>query len=330
MTHSPDKLTNVAIIIVITLLFSINVAKAENVAPSTFFLRPLKVGMSGEDVRELQKILNSRPDTAVRGVGIGSKGQETTYFGSLTRDAVVRFQETYRDIVLVPNGLSSGTGYVGPATLAVLNSISPATSQEPRVAIEQAPLSNIQQKVSDNPNEENLDIFLKTVDRIARTQGTSEETIAHIKSNITQSIATSTDLTKEFIDIVQKSISTVPQPIKNKLTDAIKHVISAIFPKPASAQVASDFGGRLLFAFKCDCSQTWLITISPLPPTYVVLLDYVPMTQMYLSYNIPKTTQLLGKYTKPKVGMCFVSADECTVPIPSEGLITPAVGSALR
>jgi len=47
----------------------------------------------------------------------------TGNFLSLTRQAVVRFQEKYASEILNPLGLQTGTGYVGPATREKINEI---------------------------------------------------------------------------------------------------------------------------------------------------------------------------------------------------------------
>ncbi len=88
------------------------------------FTRNLKMGISGSDVIELQKILNASPDTQISTSGIGSPGQETTYFGLLTHKAVIRYQNKYYSDVLAPAGLSLGSGFVGPLTIKKLNSFS--------------------------------------------------------------------------------------------------------------------------------------------------------------------------------------------------------------
>src|SRR3989338_5115179 len=106
-------------IIVIALVFSSSVF-AENVSGITF-LSALKVGDNFPAVLALQKILNNDPDTRVADFGVGSPGQETNYFGSLTKNAVIRFQEKYRSEVLTPAGLGSSTVYVGVMTIAKLN-----------------------------------------------------------------------------------------------------------------------------------------------------------------------------------------------------------------
>ena len=87
------------------------------------FKRTLQLGMSGNDVLVLQKILNGDERTQVAHIGLGSPGRESMYFDLLTRTAVMRFQELYRSEILSPLGLVYGTGIVGPMTRAKLNSL---------------------------------------------------------------------------------------------------------------------------------------------------------------------------------------------------------------
>ncbi len=87
------------------------------------FTSDLHVGVSGPEVKLLQVFLNSNLSTIVAEVGSGSKGSETEYFGELTKTAVIRFQELHASEILVPVGLSTGSGFVGAFTRGVLNKL---------------------------------------------------------------------------------------------------------------------------------------------------------------------------------------------------------------
>lgn len=80
------------------------------------FTAKLGSGSRGEEVSALQTILAKDP-------AIYPEGLITGYFGLLTRAAVIRFQEKYREEILKPIGLALGTGYVGPKTMAKLNEL---------------------------------------------------------------------------------------------------------------------------------------------------------------------------------------------------------------
>ncbi len=99
------------------------------------FDRNLSFGLQGEDVRELQRILNKNPITRVAVSGPGSLGSETNYFGQMTRTAVIKFQELYAPEVLFPIGLYKGTGFIGQYTLAKLNKISESVVSNPQNSI---------------------------------------------------------------------------------------------------------------------------------------------------------------------------------------------------
>ena len=90
---------------------------------SGVFTQNMSVGATGNDVMRLQQLLNSDADTKVATEGVGSSGNETTMFGSLTEGAVQRFQVKYN---IAKEG-DSGYGTVGPMTRAMLQEVFGAT-----------------------------------------------------------------------------------------------------------------------------------------------------------------------------------------------------------
>lgn len=76
------------------------------------FNRNLAFGMVGDDVRDLQTYLNNNGFELAQS-GFGSPGNETRYFGTLTLNAVIRFQQA--------NDINPASGFVGLLTRAVLN-----------------------------------------------------------------------------------------------------------------------------------------------------------------------------------------------------------------
>jgi len=78
------------------------------------FTRDLRVGSIGEDVRQLQIFLNTH-GYLITSSGLGSVGKETTKFGALTRQALIRFQKA--------NKIVPAVGYFGPITRAKINAM---------------------------------------------------------------------------------------------------------------------------------------------------------------------------------------------------------------
>lgn len=76
--------------------------------------RELKLGDSGAEVRDLQVLLNNHEATRLTTTGVGSLGQETIFFGSLTKSAVERFQLVHEIPV---------TGAVNRETMEAINSL---------------------------------------------------------------------------------------------------------------------------------------------------------------------------------------------------------------
>jgi hypothetical protein len=87
------------------------------------FIKDLKYGMDNEeDVRELQKFLNSNGFIVSKN-GPGSIGNETNYFGFATKKAVESFQKKHFNEILAPLNNKTATGYVGEYTRRKLNQL---------------------------------------------------------------------------------------------------------------------------------------------------------------------------------------------------------------
>ena len=76
------------------------------------FTKDLWLGFTDNEVKELQKYLNNN-GFPVSQRGAGSKGNETNYFGALTKNALVRFQKA--------NRISPAVGYFGKITRNFIN-----------------------------------------------------------------------------------------------------------------------------------------------------------------------------------------------------------------
>ncbi|MFA6519286.1 MAG: peptidoglycan-binding domain-containing protein [Candidatus Paceibacterota bacterium] len=305
------------------------------------FTTNLSLGSRGTQVLLLQQVLNRDPDTRIANSGVGSPGNETSYFGSLTKTAVVLFQQKYAQDVLAPAGLFQGNGYVGAYTRAKLNALSSPTTNSVGASAQPATTSTLPSLPSSpssastpaaqNSNSQNLDIFLAAIDKVGTKQGLSASELATIKKQIVTEAATTTDLRAEFMKQVGYAPrrSATNDSFGGQVLAIIEHAFSSVFlPEHARAATGVPFGGAFVYASYCTCSLTWILGITPLPPTFAVLLTYVPFSQAFLSYNIPATKWLLGNYI-PGAGACsYVIPSGCTPPIPNEGMITPVVGSS--
>ncbi|MDD5435246.1 MAG: Ig-like domain-containing protein, partial [Nitrospira sp.] len=84
--------------------------------PSDFiFNTSFDIGDTGDEVKYLQILLNQDPDTKVSDAGAGSPGNETSYYGARTQQAVVRFKQKY--------SIGTANTHIGTYTLQKLNEI---------------------------------------------------------------------------------------------------------------------------------------------------------------------------------------------------------------
>lgn len=90
--------------------------KMNTLEPTFKFNKNLTLKNQNNDVTELQKCLAKDKEVYPEGVVSG-------YFGVKTKVAVIKFQEKYREDILVPAGLDRGNGEVKPLTRKKLNEV---------------------------------------------------------------------------------------------------------------------------------------------------------------------------------------------------------------
>lgn len=91
---------------------------------SYMFNTNMRLGSTGTDVMNLQKVLNMYPQTQIASSGAGSPGMETSYFGAATRAAANKFQALH----LAELGITAPTGNVFAGTRALLNQVCSGTT----------------------------------------------------------------------------------------------------------------------------------------------------------------------------------------------------------
>jgi len=108
------------------------------------FSKDLKLGITDSQVKILQQFLNQN-GYKLANSGVGSPGKETNYFGTLTSNALTKFQEANKDRVL---GVINEKGYLGPKTRQLINSSTNTTTNTTNPTIPTKQITQIQNSIS--------------------------------------------------------------------------------------------------------------------------------------------------------------------------------------
>lgn len=307
-------------------------AAAEGVLSTT-----LRFGDSGPQVLLLQQLLNKSPDTAVAVSGAGSPGMESSYFGAKTLDAVKRYQNKYSAQILVPAGLASPTGIVGPLTLVMMQKgVSTSTAATSATTPPVTSSTTTATTASSTP----LQQYIAAINQAGVQQGYASTTLALITAKILDTEASTTDFQTKFYKeqqtLYQKQASIeLNKPFAQKVFDIV--VASAkrlLMPDIAQAGAGLPFGGYVTYSnpFICDCSPgvtSIFVSLGAPTPTSNLLLDYVDGTEAFSWHTLPAPgVATLGIY-EPGVQSCWTYTGDDCVPIPAVGTITPEAGSSI-
>lgn len=317
------------------------------------FAANLKLGDTSTDVLALQQLLNKSLDTQVAAAGPGSSGQETSYFGARTLDAVNRFQAKYRAEILTPNGLTAPTGFVGPSTRAHLQKLSLAaapvapavteptlTTTQPKAATPVLTAADVSERkpITLPPVAERVELYIAEIKKGLAEQGESADTIARVEEEIRRIAPDAdkyiSDFYKQEQEFYNKKQAEADGPVVAFFKHSLSSLSSFFVGERAHAALGLPFGGYVATVMPvCTCvpavSQIFVFLANPNVAVTNMNLDYVLGTQAFNWHTLPLPgIATLGLY-EPITPTCFIGIPPKCIPLPSRGLITPIVGSSL-
>lgn len=212
----------------VALMLLMQTASAES---SCNFTRDLELGDEGEDVRCLQKFLNSK-GFKISNQGAGSPGKETDTFKDLTKLAIIKWQ--------IANGLSPAEGYFGPMSRQTYKKISSAVTP---VISSNSAITSILANSNPSPNDAAI---LKILESSLNTSNSSKtETVKTTPVTKTVSSKTAEELILKIISQIEDAEDEIDGSTvtASKLTSANNDIADAreYFMKAIKAYFNNDY-----------------------------------------------------------------------------------------
>jgi peptidoglycan hydrolase-like protein with peptidoglycan-binding domain len=258
------------------------------------FPNNLQLGAQGEDVKQLQIILNQDPTTQVATTGPGAPGNETTYFGPATKAAVIKFQNKYASEVLYPAGLYTGSGYFGPLSRAKINNLkvtNSSTTETTQSQIQTTPTVSVDQTKS---IESTYSDTLGATQKVT-TSGKSQQNL----DTTAPTVPTNVILNEKTSNSVRLSWTASNDPIvSNKLTSGVAYYLV----KYNSISTTVYTNSAYIINLKPETTYSFTVTAvdkegnkSKASSALTVTTDKEPVTNVPPSINgVPATTTIIG------------------------------------
>lgn len=112
----------------------------------------LEIGVKRDEVKVLQKFLNNQ-GFVIANSGIGSLGNETDYFGTLTQQALIKFQTA--------NNIVPASGYFGPLTRGYIQAIHSVSGESTSLPIVSSENNNLEKDLTLGSNGSDVEKLQK-------------------------------------------------------------------------------------------------------------------------------------------------------------------------
>jgi hypothetical protein len=262
------------------------------------FQSDLSYGSYNQEVYVLQMILNTDTRTMLAQTDYGSAGNESWYFGTMTQDAVNRFQQVYAFEILTPAGLTNPTGIVGARTRTVLNRI--VANIKTLAAI----INSTNQTISNNLTPTQVNTYINNMVYGSEYGYGGTGSTSGNKTNKTGLIVAGAVVAAA----VAINAASAGSSVASNATQAITN---------------TGFGGKIVYVDYCTCMASIMLYILDLRLKSVIQLMYMPgVSSLKMNYNIFTTgNNVLGGYTPIPMQCMVVDGTDCSSHGTARGII---------